>query len=813
MSAFRAIAVAAALLAGAAGIPSRAGAADLTRALFATPAPARDWEQQARERNTGLPDGERDWFEGDPPAGAPADVLGGWLWERKYDLDAWPPAIVTPAVRQRFFDETRADPTLLPYTFEHFPATDAALQFLHEQLRGLAADKSTYGLPYELREWLVRRSPLFRLELVDLARGGDEAALEALALRDPVAAGPLLRRMLSDPDACTQARACALLYRQMARRPGPGDEPDQLRAQLQRIVQDVRSPAPACEVALAALMSDDWPARDDWFLRLLSEPDVDRLMEEGSLGATALSQVVRAEPERWIPRLARLVGSAERSTHNHAVLCLSYYTGAYARADALRLLLPWLADPEWADERRVHERADILRSLATLNVPECIPGLTAIVERNCAAEVSSAAQALAVYDIPGAAGALKQALTFAPTPRARIELLEVLVPLRTYSPLELAQAVEAYARAPEPHGGRDEPPLVLESTIGEFLCRNWSVSPTLFLSGQPDLPVDGAVAELLVRRCHELHATDPGAAARIWCAVLNWDAPAIRCEQVRRLLAGRADAPLVEALLKKRASLQAEPPIELRSFNGAGELAGIVAALRGEPEEQRLILEGSDRAAQLALVACARLARAPLPLDIMAGWLRAGDDELSAASAEYLYAEDSPAARELLWDRYPDEMLILGSSICSFGSLWDEREGSGEWERALCARMMAPNGPDEVYAYRVDGFGRATKSIELRVRGNDVECWRDENGTQSFAGIVPGEEWRSLRAFLTAADVDNLAPLPNYEILDGGWCEYLHLTRRGGVRVEMHCPQFPAGTVYDRLRRRFLHFAEIMNPP
>jgi hypothetical protein len=72
-------------------------------------------------------------------------------------------------------------------------------------------------------------------------------------------------------------------------------------------------------------------------------------------------------------------------------------------------------------------------------------------------------------------------------------------------------------------------------------------------------------------------------------------------------------------------------------------------------------------------------------------------------------------------------------------------------------------------------------------------------------------EWESFLAFLGGYRVDDLPPLDSQAFTTGPRYEYLHLTRRGGVRVFMiHPGAFSGtlGTIYDRLVERFRCLAD-----
>ena len=97
-------------------------------------------------------------------------------------------------------------------------------------------------------------------------------------------------------------------------------------------------------------MSVDWPGRDEWYLPLFSDATLQELHSDSSI-MTPLCEPVKADPDKWIPVVTRLVGGKNRTAHDNAVNCLIQFHLEDARKDALRPLIPWLSDPEWSRRR------------------------------------------------------------------------------------------------------------------------------------------------------------------------------------------------------------------------------------------------------------------------------------------------------------------------------------------------------------------------------------------------------------------------------------------------------------------------------
>ena len=83
--------------------------------------------------------------------------------------------------------------------------------------------------------------------------------------------------------------------------------------------------------------------RDAWFLSLFKDGSLRELHEDHCL-FTPLAHVVGDDPDRLIPLVVPLVGNDSPDVHDNAVNCLVNID----RPDALRPLVPWLANAEWS---------------------------------------------------------------------------------------------------------------------------------------------------------------------------------------------------------------------------------------------------------------------------------------------------------------------------------------------------------------------------------------------------------------------------------------------------------------------------------
>src|SRR5262249_29971401 len=154
----------------------------------------------------------------------------------------------------------------------------------------------------------------------------------------------------------------------------------------------------------------------------------------------------------------------------------------------------------------------------------------------------------------------------------------------------------------------------------------------------------------------------------------------------------------------------------------SGAARGVSHVLLGDQAGERETLEGSDKEAQRALLACARLAREPLPIAIVGKLLKRDDRNLALAAERYLGNEDSAEARKLVVGQHPGEVLILGArqgfdpSHHSFGQF-------DQLENQLRDEVRKPDGDDEIFALLSAGYWGDAGQIVIRVRQGKAELF------------------------------------------------------------------------------------------
>lgn len=763
---------------------------DLVDQLLDRPAPAADWQRFVPPRPE----------ERVPGDDAPLELLAGYwtqLEARVPNRRKTPFPKPSDKVRARLLEAAEQNPGLLTHVLDLIPDTGDAYARVRKILReneNRTEDLARYWAP-QVREWMLLHDPALRDELAQAAervsfkdgwmRG--EELVRGLARLDWARAVPVLEKLLAGGEPRLGALALSVQYRHAI---DAKDEPRiaGLRDRLQGFVADRTLPARARTFAFEALAESDWTGRETWVLSLFEDPSL-REMHDGSHGFAPLAQVVRRDPDRWIPAVAQRIGAENRAVHDMAVSCLVQFHLEDARSDALRPLLPWLSDPGWSSAR---DRLRLIQSLDRVDLPESVPGLIWVVDHSCDFELSGAASALARTRDPRAIPALKASLQRPDREFQRRAVVQALVDLKGVSDDEIVESIEAYAVLVSTEKGRER---IRESDgilpKGSLPAK---VSLGLHLSY---LKPEGEEAP---RRLLERGAALKGEAGETLRAIVYaWPRKSVDLFLLRALASGKAGPGGVAALLERREKVKTHAADELRALGGAAR--GAAAVIAGDAALQAGILKGTGVEAQRMLLACARLVREPIDEKLAASLLKSPEGKLALAAERYLETLDTAEARRLVWARHPGEVLILGAMMeydpghVTFGEF-------AKWEERLRGEMRAKDGPDELFALLTGGYWGGRGQRVIRIRGGRAESAGYDREGKPSARELGAEPLRKLRAFLADEKVDDLPPYTP-EVHDGIQVVYLHLRKEGGRRVFMNNPGTSAGSVYDRLYRHF----------
>jgi hypothetical protein len=785
-------------------------------------------------------------LESPPPDDAPLDVLGSF-WSLHGDSRHRRELTLPEKTRERLLEAAIEQPSRTEYLFEFFPRTTAA----HDRIKRLY-DENKQQLSESSREkvraFLMRNTSYFRGELVLEAskttehpvNGVEEhrADLEALSALDFARAEPILKRFAEDN--AMPARAILAKGLLFAHYP---DGPDFIRLtrELRQTAEDSNASRYRRGLALAAVVRRDWQGRDEWFLTLFRDP---ALFHPGD---QPLAQVVAKNPDHLIPMVSRLIGNADRVVHDNAVACLAYllFPMRLERRDVVEPLLPWLLDPKWAPSTQ--RRIFLIQMTGKAGVREAIPGLIAVLNQDVdMAERGYAADALGQFKEKSSVPALRQALKSTNRPprpyrnppigfeglvRERQKFMKALVDVGGLSNDETIAAIEAYVTWLEKRGpdatrvlndvvdGWASTPIPDEVLIGEYLAGKTPLPPPP--SGpclQCERRFPEEIVELLLTRSGEIEANAPRTAKQLLEIAHQWSSVTGDRDIARRIEANAALPTSIQLALLRRDKFAANVPDALRGATAlVGFPAGIFAALSADARREQSVLKGWDTDAIRALLACARLVRETLPLDLVERVYDSDDAGAQRAAEAYLMADDGVRAREILNARHKGSVI--------FGDRGSEEEFGlslvfEDQEKQLLAMMKDDKAVDEVFALiswgvseqqRAQGpsstglFGGASQ-IVIERRGNTATLMtRAPDGGENNRTLST-EEFARLKTFIDSEKVEDLGPDLSYFSHGGSPYEYIHLTRKSGRRVFM-ASGFGPVEVYDKLVAEFQRLA------
>lgn len=669
------------------------------------------------------------------PPGNSLDELAGY-WSARASMAE--PEMPSPDVAAKLTGVIEQFPRRVPDLVSIFPPTD--------DVCGRLAKWSESYDAHNVLEWRIAHCADERGELIARAsRVHDEDGflidgewLHALAVTDWNDAAPLLDYLIASAQPSVSAEALAIRARH-----DPSDP--ELRCKLQAIAVDRGAPARARDAAIETLSKSDWPGRDAWLESLFSDPTLTNPIE-GSIGYAPLRDVAVNDPGRWIPVLTRLLQSSDRAVHANAANALAGFQLENARADALRPLLPWLSDPNWADSSG-DERLRLTQSVAHVGLTEAIPYLIDELREPGLAEW--AADALADFGASVEPAPLLDAMRKEKDEwQALPNLARAYVVCTRPAAKELADDAEAWAT-----GGPHE-----AVAIGTYVIERMT-------------PRDDVAAEILRRHPEK----------KLRTAIAAWPLPSVDRANAAELAS--LDVKTIVAMLHARERVARNAAHELASHEG-GAARGIAVAIGGNRTDELKVLRSNDVDAVRALLAATRITHDSLPIDDVAA-LFGRSAALDSAAETWLAANDSPAARALILRRHEGEIVLIVPEVGVITSAPEiesfRASGDDEWLLLDSAGAFAPR-----------------RKIVIAIRGGHATITADGKTSPLREGAID-----ELRALLDVTNIDDRPSLET-DVADGVQSVYFHLRRHGASRsVYMNNAWFDGGSPYDRVVRRF----------
>ena len=361
--------------------------------------------------------------------------------------------------------------------------------------------------------------------------------------------------------------------------------------------------------------------------------------------------------------------------------------------------------------------------------------------------------------------------------------------------------------------------------------RAYNPSDIKFMLGSQLMTTSTVSDELVTAvadRITELETKKPRLAFILRKIIQRWNGAGLNALLLRDLRNDKTDVDGIVKLLSLRKELRENQPNEIYAVRSGGSstAVGIAACLLENNSDYDGILTGGNAETKTAMLACARLIRARLPIRKVAENVQSPNKLLALAAERYLESEDSPEAQAIVFSLYPDKAKILGATAAfttgtaasttsnflaelfvsvdeSFGSLlyvtYEVNRKLGVKEKELQKEVQENQELLGVYAY--DGnFIRIYKD-------KAVFSWEGDEARYNER-TLSSAEFATIKNYLASQRVNELAPF--LSLCEEG-CEskeLLMLGRQGGRRIFVRSDSPP--DFFAELDRMF---AEMRKPP
>jgi hypothetical protein len=725
-----------------------------------------------------------------------------------------------------------------------------------------------------VRRWLTYNSNYFPNDLAPRAQAATDVGeyvsnqdeLLALARVNWEKARPMVERLYNDPTKpVSQVLAKWAFYKHALETDSLGDI-DRYRDELKQVVEDRKATDGMRDLALDALVKEkDWSGRDDWYLGLLEDETLADLRVNGQTYTGLTTMIYYAPADKFLEKMIELLKSSNPTVRNAAVRNLSLLLDRTKNPELIKAMLPWLENPKWAKEVS-GERARLVAALRNYQIPESVPGLIAMlgegekrpvatsntnsvnrpagnfnrpVTNSISSNTSStermvdnypyrsaAIMALEKQKSPLAAGPLRQVLT-AVENWERPNVVRALLASNGYPVAEQVDALEVYIQSA--YQMKDQSRVLSGNTNGDDFEISEKLPPVLAANVPRDqnspiylklvlasqlIAIEEPGEELVkavIERIAFHEKRNPPIAEALRSIVQNWKGTAINALLLRDLKGGKTNLNALVRLLTIRRELREKQLNDVTDIRAGSPTAlGISACLLEEPGDYDAILDGGGDEAKTALLGCARMIRAPLPVQKVAANLNSQNKMLVLAAERYLESEDSPEARQLVLARHPNEARILGARTAFVPDTLSSEKAYFSEMQALFSSVDASFAKVSPYFFYGIGIDDTTeKKLQKEVKENQelygvysyddnfvriyrdraVFSWQDDPARYRERVLAP-EEFEMLKNFLVAQQVDELPPFLS-ACMECPGKELLMLGKNGGRRVFVKTAPLP----------------------
>jgi len=314
--------------------------------------------------------------------------------------------------------------------------------------------------------------------------------------------------------------------------------------------------------------------------------------------------------------------------------------------------------------------------------------------------------------------------------------------------------------------------------------------------------ISDQLARAIVDRIEVLDTKDPRLSSAYRTLILKWKNQVFSVLLLRDLKRDAADTATIVQLLSRRKELRETLSADVSDLQTGKPVAvGVSACIFEDALGFDAILESGDVETKTAMLACARLIRAPLPVAKVAEHLKAQSQLLQTAAERYLESEDSVEARAFVLARHPNKAKILGATSAFF--VEGATDEGVPFLRNLFQSVGNPSLHNDLASNENDDEIKAVeKRLQDEVKKEDsllgvysydsnyiriykdraIFSW-DEDDSRYRERPLTQYEFEDIKSYLTTNKVDELAPFLSCGEEHCTASELLMLGRNGGRRV------------------------------
>ncbi len=374
---------------------------------------------------------------------------------------------------------------------------------------------------------------------------------------------------------------------------------------------------------------------------------------------------------------------------------------------------------------------------------------------------------------------------------------------------ELVDGIEAAAKATEDEGISGSGNRNAANGPGMFYGSR-DIRVTIGMgAAQLESPSDELVRGV-VDRIESLERRDPKTANSMRSMLLNWKGIAVNAMLLRDVKNNKTTENALLKLLSSRKEIREKQPNDIYDLRTGSAIGiGLAGCMLVDVNDMAALLSAENAEATIAMLACARLIRAQLPIERTIPLMRSANERLALAAERYIESEDSVQARNAFLARHPNAAKITGATTKFGGSPgeYDLSDGLSEVFKSV-SPFYASAQYAGAAAYEGD-FSAVEKKLQEEVIANGellgvynyenyyVRIFADrvvfsvqEDDARYRERTLNKEEFDYLKNYLEYHRVNELPPF----LSCSGGCEprqLLMLGRNGGRRVFVKASRMP----------------------